>query len=335
MPANTILIKEVNKELVRNELKRMRKATIHQLSLATGLSVVTVGALLAEMAESGEAFESATVPSNGGRPSALYSYNENFRLAAVIYGYQKNDSNLIRFLVVNLYGECIEKQEVYSRDVEVQSFAPTIDDFLAKYPAIGAIGFGLPGSEENGVILTHDYRGLIGEAFMRFYRSRYGLPVVFINDVNAAVAGYYSSCGKSKCIAGLYFPRIYLPGAGMVINGGIHRGFRSFAGELGGMPLGTDWINLDYSDADAVTREVGRLVAAYCCILAPEKFVLYGDFFNEDSAERIRGFTRGLLPRHFEADLCVSGDFEKDFERGAILTSLEELNAPAAAWKGG
>lgn len=324
--ANTILIKEVNKELVRNQLKQMRKATIHQLSQKTELSVVTVSSLLTEMRETGEVFEDSMVPSNGGRPSILYRYNENFRLAVVIYGYQKNNNNLIHFLVVNLFGECVEKQEAFIRDVEVESFCPYIDAAAQKYPAVGAIGFGLPGCEENGIILSSDYEQLKGGKFMKFYRNRYGLPVVFINDINAAVNGYYTTCENMRCIAGLYFPRIYLPGAGIIVNGQIHRGFCSFAGEFKGLPLGIDWLRLDYADGAAVTEAVGKLLAVYCCILAPERFILYGDFFTEKSAGQIEKFTQDLLPRNFEVRVCVSDNFEIDFELGAIKCSLEQLN---------
>ncbi len=326
LSANTVVIKEVNKELVRNQLKQLREATIHQLSQKTGLSVVTVNSLLAEMKETGEVFEGSMIPSNGGRPSILYAYNENFRLAVVIYGYQKKGSNLIHFLVVNLFGECVERREVYIPDVEVESFCPYIDEAVQKYPTVGAIGFGLPGSEENGIILSNDYKQLVGSGFMQFYRERYGLPVVFVNDVNAAVNGYYASRENLKCVVGLYFPRIYLPGGGIIVNGQIHHGFRSFAGEFTGLPLGIDWLRLDYTDGAAVAEAVGRLLAAYCCMIAPEEFVLYGDFFTKESADRIRNYAQGLLPEYFEVWVRVSGNFEKDFETGTIQASLELLN---------
>lgn len=333
--ANTVLIKEVNKELVRNQLKQMRSATIHQLSEKTGLSVVTVGSLLAEMLETGEAAEGSAVPSNGGRPSVQYRYNEDFRLAAVVYGYQKNNSNLIHILVVNLFGECVEKQEVFIPDVDVESFSLYIDEAKEKYPAIGAVGFGMPGSEENGIVLSCDYNKLAGGRFMQYYRERYGLPVIFINDVNAAVCGFAAVRGDLNCIAGFYFPRIYRPGAGVVIGGQLHAGFRSFAGELKGFPGNVDWLGLDYADSAAVTEAVGNLMAAYCCILAPEQFVVYGDFFTEQSAEKIKNYTQNLLPDYFRVGVCVSGCFEKDFEQGVISAALECLNDPIAITKKG
>ena len=48
MTANTMMIKEMNKKLVRNMLRVMRDATIIELSSKTGLSVVTVKSLLSE-----------------------------------------------------------------------------------------------------------------------------------------------------------------------------------------------------------------------------------------------------------------------------------------------
>jgi Transcriptional regulator/sugar kinase len=324
--ANTILIKEVNKELVRNYLRQMHSATIHQLSQKTGLSVVTVGSLLAELLESGEVFEGSAVPSNGGRPSALYAYNPNFRLAFVIFGYQKNDNNLMQFCVVNLYGECLEQQEVFISEVLIESFSPYIDEAVQNYPAIGVIGFGLPGSEENGIVLGCDYKNLIGDGFIKYHRDRYKLPVVFINDVNAVAAGFRIAHENLQCITALYFPRIYPPGAGIIIKGQIHAGFRSFAGEWAALPFDVDWLRLNYQDERAVTEAIGKLLAVFCCIVAPEQFVLYGDFFGQESAEQIRAYTQSLLPEYFRVSVCVSESFEKDFELGVIHSSLEQLN---------
>ncbi len=326
LSANTVLIKEVNKALMRAEFMQLRNATVHQLSRKTGLSVVTVSSLLSEMQETGEVLIGSAIPSNGGRPSILYTYNENFRQAVVIYGCQKNNSNLIHFLIVNLYGECLARQEAYVPEVEIGGFSAYIDEAVQKFPAIGAIGFGLPGPEEDGVILGGDYKKLIGGEFMRFYRERYGLPVAFINDVNAAVSGFYKEHANLRCVAGLYFPRIYRVGAGILMNGKIHTGFRSFAGELACMPSQTDWLGLDYTDRAAVTEAVGKLLATYCCIVAPEQFVLYGDFFEIGSAEEIQTYTQSLVPPYFRVSVCVSGSFEKDFEQGVIRAALEQLN---------
>lgn len=45
MNVNTAVMKQVNKDLVRRHLKEMKRATKHELSVKTGLSVVTIQSL--------------------------------------------------------------------------------------------------------------------------------------------------------------------------------------------------------------------------------------------------------------------------------------------------
>lgn len=50
----------------------------------------------------------------------------------------------------------------------------------------------MPGEEYNEVLVFNDYAKLTGTRFSEHYRNKYGLPVTFENDVNAAVVGYYT-----------------------------------------------------------------------------------------------------------------------------------------------
>ncbi len=326
MTVNTAMIKELNKKLVRDWLIKVREATIYELSQVTGLSVVTVKSLLVELIEMGEVREGETVPSNGGRPSTLYIYNKDYRHALVVYGCQKNDSNLIHIRVANLFEECVYHDEVLIEDVQVSSFCGYIDKAIEAYPNIAVIGFGLPGVEEEGIIISNDYCGVVGDAFMAYYKRRYDLPVVFLNDVNAAVKGYYSShADDSACLVGIYFPRIYPPGAGMVMNQEIYMGAHHFAGEIGHLLPGVDWTQLDYADDLAVTEATAALLAIYCRIVAPNQFILYGDFFSDAKARTIQLQTQRLLSERYLVNVSVSADFEKDFERGMIVAVLEQI----------
>lgn len=64
--ANSLLMKEVNISLVRKELQNLRRATKAELSLGTGLSVVTVNSILNRFLRDGEVFEGGFEPSRGG-----------------------------------------------------------------------------------------------------------------------------------------------------------------------------------------------------------------------------------------------------------------------------
>ncbi len=323
---DTAIVKELNKKALRKHLAQKREATIQELSKLTALSVVTVKTLLAQMIEKGEVSEGRFIPSRGGRPSQLFAYNGEHRHAVVIYGYQKDNRNSIHILVVNLFGECVYKKQTFLDDIQVDSFCGMLDNVIQAYPDVTVIAFGLPGFEENGVIVANDYSGIVGNRFMPFYQARYELPVIFSNDVNAAVKGYAESFADSPCLVGIYFPRIYSPGAGMVLGGDVYTGSQHFAGEIGQLLPDTDWTQLDYSDGQTMRDTVSRLLSIYCRILAPHQFVLYGDFFSVSDTEIIKQKTQSLLNGQFRVNVTLSSAFEADFERGMIVLALSLIN---------
>ncbi|MDF2801480.1 MAG: transcriptional regulator/sugar kinase [Anaerocolumna sp.] len=327
LSGNAILMKEINKNLVRDSLKILRKATKQELSLRTGLSVVTIHSLLTEMIQEKEVFEGDMVPSNGGRPSLVYCYNENFGHVMVIYGHQKDNNNLIRMLVVNLVGDTVYREEVFLNKVGLDSFDEMIEHGLRKYPSIELVGFGLPGEEEEGIITLNDYENIIGSVFMKRIKDKFRLQASFVNDINAAINGYYhyKSLGNYDSLVGLYFPRIYNPGAGIVIKGEIFTGKSSFAGEIGALPLGIDWLSLDYLDEEKVTGEIAKLLSIFSTILAPDLFVLYGDFLSTELIEIIKKKTEAILGGLFSVNITISDKFEDDFELGMIKATLEQL----------
>jgi predicted NBD/HSP70 family sugar kinase len=121
---------------------------------------------------------------------------------------------------------------------------------------------------------------------------------------------------------------VYLPGAGILIHGEVYTGEHNFAGEIGNLPLTIDWLNLDYNDATVVTECLKNLLAIYCCIVAPEQFVLYGDFWKGKSASQIETSTSALLGNLFQVNVVLSSEFEKDFETGLISVALDHLKSP-------
>lgn len=356
MRADTVLMKEINKNLIRKTLRVMEKATKSELAQITGLSVVTVNSLISEMVSEKEVLEGESIPSQGGRPSLLYYYNKDFRHGVIIYGFQKKEKNHIKLLVINLKGQIVLEEEEDFETVEVDSFFPLIDRAVNSFPTIMYIAFGLPGVEEDGVITINDYKALVGEEFIQTYKKRYGLPILFENDINAAVKGYYyvkrkaSLINSGACkvnnvadavnstgskvvkatreindIVGIYFPRTYEPGAGIIINGEIYRGYKNFAGEFSGIPFLPRWAGIDYCDKDLIVDRLSDTLSLFSCILAPERFVIYGDFLTENLREEIIKRTEEKLNNKFPIALDISEEFYYDFQIGMIGLVLDKL----------
>lgn len=326
MGVDSGLMKRLNRRLIRSVMQSCKEATKPEVAGRTGLSVVTVNSLLAEFLESGEVVEAGLAPSGGGRPGKYYRYQNDYRCAVLLYGHQQNDRNLIHARVIDLAGTCLWKKDEYYDEITPDCFDAILDEAVGRFGQTGLIGFGLPGEEVSGTITICDYRKLLGTEFMRRSRERYQIPVFFENDINAMT---YGACAERKLekqsVAGIYFPRIYPPGSGLVLNGRIYYGAGHFAGELGKLPVPIPWNELDYRDEEAVLSVLRTVVAIFCCTTAPDRLVLYGDFFSETMGEKLEQYGEELLEGRYRVAVELRENVEKDYEAGMIRRALEEL----------
>lgn len=326
MGADARLMKELNKRQLRRILRQCKEATKPELADRTGLSVVTINSLLEEFLKTGEVVQSGLAPSGGGRPSTRYRYQPDYRYAALLYGHQSKGRNLMHLAVVNLMGECVWRKEEYFDEIGVESFEPVLDDVICRFPEIGLLAFGLPGEVVDDVVTIHDYQALVGPEFMAHYKERYRLPVVFENDINAMTYGACREGDAEKAtVAGIYLPRIYPPGAGLVIQGKIYYGTSNCAGELAGLPVPVSWDLLDYGREDDVLENLKLLTAVYGFTVAPDTLIFYGDFFTGKLKERLKAYSDTLLEGKFHMDLVFAENLERDYEEGMKRRALEAL----------
>lgn len=326
MGADAKLMKELNKRQLRRILRQCKEATKPELADRTGLSVVTINSLLEDLLKTGEVVQSGLAPSGGGRPSTRYQYRPDYRYAVLLYGHQSEGRNLMHLAVVNLMGECVWRKKEYFDEILVESFEAVLDDVIGRFPEIGLLAFGLPGEVVDDVVTIHDYQALVGPEFMAHYKERYHLPVVFENDINAMTYGACREGDVEKAtVAGIYLPRIYPPGAGLVIQGKIYYGTSHCAGELAGLPVPVSWDSLDYGRENDVLENLKLLTAVYGFTVAPETLIFYGDFFTEELQEQLRAYSGRLLEGKFHMDLIFAENLERDYEEGMKRLALEAL----------
>ena len=326
MGADAKLMKELNKRQLRRILRQCKEATKPELADRTGLSVVTINSLLEDLLKTGEVVQSGLAPSGGGRPSTRYQYRPDYRYAVLLYGHQSEGRNLMHLAVVNLMGECVWRKEEYFDEILLESFEAVLDDVIGRFPDIGLLAFGLPGEVVDDVVTIHDYQALVGPEFMAHYKERYHLPVVFENDINAMTYGACREGDVEKAtVAGIYLPRIYPPGAGLVIQGKIYYGTSHCAGELAGLPVPVSWDSLDYGRENDVLENLKLLTAVYGFTVAPETLIFYGDFFTEELQEQLRAYSGKLLEGKFHMDLIFAENLERDYEEGMKRLALEAL----------
>lgn len=324
--ASGMQVREYNQNLVRRELMRLRLATKAQLASATGLSQMTVGTAVSWLVQRGEAEEGRTVPSNGGRPSTEYRYKGDFRKAVTLHTFQKYGQNCVQLGVYDLLGECLYQDSCLLEAVHIDSFDRMLGKAFELAENIGVIGLGLPALAADGEVLSTDHPALAGKKLFRRYETLFHVPVLFVNDVNAAAAGYALRSGSGgDTIAALYFPERYPPGMGLIIDGKLHTGRRNFVGEVQYLPIGVNWNAMDYKNEKMVINAVVKLLTAVCSIAAPNRFVLYGDFFRSEMAQIIQAQVEENFRGKYGLQLELSSGLEEDYREGMAALSLQTL----------
>ncbi|WP_070000633.1 ROK family transcriptional regulator [Cellulosilyticum sp. I15G10I2] len=329
---NSIVIKEININLIRKTLREKGQATKQQLAELTGLSLVTVGSVLQQLIKENEVCEAELSSSSGGRPAQNFKYNDYFSLILIIFPYEVNGDISIHCAVVSLLGKSVHEVDEKVEGIDLESFERIISPLISTYPTIKAIGFGLPSVEMDGKIIISDYQALMGVSIAAHFSERYHMTVIMENDVNAAVVGF----AKRKTIATgctmayLYFPDQYPPGSGIFLNGQLHKGKGNFAGEIAALPLGIKWNQELYRSFDRVCEAIAQVVVTLSCVLNPHYIVLSGSYLSDSHVKAIIQMCSTKLPQNIVPDIFLSENFTSDYQRGIIEQTLAVLEPEIA-----
>lgn len=324
---NVNLMKQINLNTVRRIMKENKKATKPQLAKLTGLSVVTINSLVEVLLRNGEIFINEEEISSGGRPATIYSFNEEYSLGLILYTSEYELKDLIHIAVVNLYGEVIESSKTILDEVLEESFDLEINKMIEKYPNIKSIGIGMPGQEIQGKMEISDYKYLEGKAFVEHLRNEFQIPVLFENDVNAAVLGYcISNQCEDKNVVGIYIPEKYPLGTGIFINGDIYRGKDGFAGEAKFLPGEIEWSN-PKDVSENILLALKNLIITFTCILNPDILVIYRENLTKEEMNLVILECKKTINEEILPEIIVSNNFSEDFKEGIKEIALKPLES--------
>jgi glucokinase len=218
-----------------------RHGPISRASLArrSGLSPPAVSALVDDLIDRwGLLREIGQDVSTGGRRPTLVKFAEDY---GCVVGLDLG-STAIRYALADLSGTVIARTEEPIDhpipDRLVEQMAAGIRRLLPegeRRPPLLAIGIGAPGMTdvEKGIVIeAANLRGWTGVPLRDLMACRFGVPVAVDNDVNMAVLGeYWLGCAQGQ--ANFVFVALGRGvGAGIMIDGRLHRGSQWYAGEI-------------------------------------------------------------------------------------------------------
>lgn len=243
-----LLIREPNEVRVLRLVRDIGQISRIEIARICELSKASVSDIVLQLIEAGFLQETGKAESTqkGGRKRILLRFQP---LAGIVAGVDIK-LNHTKVALTDLNATLLA-EESFSYDVGIalshviHKIIETVDVLLrhssGRRSKLVGIGIGVPGLIDystNALRFEHTMKDWQGESLSQEIETRFKVPVYAENDVKAMTLGEYLF-GAGKGIRDLI--HIWLGdgiGAGIIINGKLHRGITSSAGEIGYNELG-------------------------------------------------------------------------------------------------
>ncbi|TCM96356.1 ROK family protein [Paenibacillus sp. BK033] len=326
---NTIHVKKMNVELVKNALKAQGIATKASIAGLTKLSVATCGTILNELLAAREIIELEPDGANGGRPAKQYKYNAEFGCVICLLVRTEGGIHSIGCSIVNLLGETVSETTVELPRIDREVIDQIIEGIINDKENVQAIGIGIPGVVHRGVIGVCDVPDLAGMPLGAYLEEKYGVPVTIENDMNMTVYGFYhlQNFEEDKTFAVVTFPKNHFPGAGFIVNGRILSGNTTFGGEVSFLPFGVtrkEQLRQLHTEEGFIRLGVMTL-ASIIAIINPVAIAITGELPRESQLKDLREGCLKDIPEEHMPQLIIQNNTHREYMTGLVAATLESL----------
>ncbi|MFD0714656.1 ROK family protein [Paenibacillus sp. GCM10027626] len=291
--------------------------------------MATCGNILNELLQSGEALELELEESSGGRPARRYKLNADYSYIACLYVKSEGGVHSMTYGVANLLGELVEEQTSVLEGIEYDSIEHQLDALIERHGNIKAIGIGIPGVVNNGVIGVCDIAALSGRELGAELKGKYGLEVTVENDMNLTVYGFYrlQNFDAEQTFAVVTLAKDTFPGAGFIVNGNILRGNTHFAGEVSYLPFALtreEQLKRTSTSSGFLPLAV-QITTSIAALINPVSIALTGELSSEELMEEIYAGCLQYIPQEHMPELLVKKNTHDEYLHGLVSVTLESL----------
>lgn len=327
--ANTMNLRAINKETIRDYLKCVETSTKTDIAQATGLSIATCGNVLKELLISSEVLEIELQASTGGRPAKRFKYNANYGQIAIMYLRKEGGLHTIYWQVTDLLGKKLREHTLEVAEMTLKEIDGAVEVILRAYPQVKVLGLGIPGIVKDGCLFLCDFDRISHTNIAARIMTKYDIAVILENDMNASALGYYkrNAYQNEDHIAYIYFPVDDAPGAGLIINNTIIRGHSNFAGELSFLPLGItreDIKSIQFNQS-AFADLISKMIQSINCVINPKTIILSGYRLSDPLIGTIEEHLKSLITAIHQPEIIFEEDIHDSYVCGLLALSMNQL----------
>jgi glucokinase-like ROK family protein len=268
---NGALMRRHNGARLLDIVRRHGPISRASLARASRLSAPTVSALVHDLVTRKGLLRLAGIgASSGGRRPVMVEFRSDFGcVVAVDLG-----STTIRLALADLQGRVLHRRQeqtpASSRDAVIERLERGIRGLFSDSgidpKKLFAIGIGAPGMTDvaRGVVISAaNLKGWTNVPLRDLLQARFGAPVVVDNDVNMAALGeLWSGCATNQ--PNFVFVALGAGvGAGIIVDGRLHRGSSWYAGEISHMNLDYRCWRQDFGEQGYLERRAGAAAIAH------------------------------------------------------------------------
>ena len=327
MDIKTKIIRKDNKNKIRQAFSNREYLPASDIQKLTNLSIVTVNAVISDMMKDNEiSISNIETPNPMGRPATIYEYNKLFICGCILYAYEKESYFVIKIVVTNIFGNSIYEKEEQAQEVNDSILINILKNLKKTYKTIKVLTLGFPGFENNKIVHSSDFIKNIEKGFIEKIEKRFTLKVIYINEINAATYGYYKSESlSSENIVGLFFPKHFPPGSGIIIAGSIYTGVMNFAGEVSHIKSSIPWTKLYKSSHKEIIAQIGELLGIIICVLAPHKIVIYSEYIDNKIIDKLKLLCNKKYDAFYSPKIELSNTLDQDINKGLIIITQKNI----------
>ncbi|WP_434642411.1 ROK family transcriptional regulator [Thermoanaerobacterium thermosaccharolyticum] len=239
-----LLIKQINKSIVLNTIRKKGIISRADLANITGLNKSTISSLVDELIKEGFVEEEGPGESKGGRKPIMLMINS---LAGCVIGVDL-DVNYILVILTDILANILWQKRINlkigeSKEDIISKMLELIDEAIKNSPntvkGILGIGIGVPGITDykRGVVLKAPNLNWENVELKKMVEERFNLKVYIDNEANTGAIGEKWFGGGRNAKNFVYVSAGIGIGTGIIINNELYRGSSGLAGEMGHMTI--------------------------------------------------------------------------------------------------